>query len=70
MECKLRQILTFGEQNQGSNLIIGEVVRAHVQDALLKDAAIDAAGLGAIGRLSGNQYCHVKDIFEIKWPSL
>ena len=70
MECKLRQILTFGEQNQGSNLIIGEVVRAHVQDALLKDAAIDAAGLGAIGRLSGNQYCHVKDIFEIKRPSL
>ena len=70
MECQLEQILTFGESPQVSDLVIGEVVRAHVKDTLFRDAAIDAAGLGAIGRLSGDQYCRVQDIFEMKRPSL
>lgn len=68
MECKLLQILEFGEKPNINSLVIGEIVRAHVRDELFRDGTIDINRLKAIGRLGGDLYCLIKGVFEMKRP--
>ncbi len=66
MECRLVQILEFGQAPRRSNFIIGEVVRVHVKDEFWVNGQIEMAKLGAIGRLGGELYCRTADMFEIE----
>jgi len=68
MECELLKILEFGENPNTTSLIIGQIVRAHVKDALLRDGTIDISKLKLIGRLGDDLYCHTQDVFEMKRP--
>ena len=68
MECKLLQILQFGKNPHGSNLIIGEVILVHVKDELYVNGEIQMSKLKAIGRLGGDSYCRTTDIFEMLRP--
>lgn len=68
MECKLLQILEFGEISTGSNVVIGEVVLVHVKDELWADDQIDISKWKPIGRLGGQLYCRMTDRFEMKRP--
>ena len=68
MECKLVQIMEFGEVPTGSNVVIGEVVLVHVKDDLWVDDHIDPSRLRAVGRMGGDSYCRTTDIFEMKRP--
>ena len=68
MECRLLQILEFGEMPNVNNLVIGEIVGAHVRDTLFRDNTIDVSQLKIIGRLGGDLYCQTRDIFEMKRP--
>ena len=67
MECKLVRILPVGK----ANLIIGEVVQWHVRDDIYDTATgrFDMHKLKPVGRLTGNLYSHIHDIFEMKRPS-
>ena len=66
MECKLVQILEFGEFPTISNLIIAEVVRVHIKDELVVDGRVKTAHLKAIGKLGEELYCRTTDTFEMK----
>ncbi len=68
MECKLVQIMKFGEVPTGSSVVIGEVVLVHVKDDLWADDHIDPSRLRAVGRMGGDSYCRTTDIFEMKRP--
>jgi flavin reductase (DIM6/NTAB) family NADH-FMN oxidoreductase RutF len=68
MECKLVQILEFGEVPTGSHVVIGEVVLAHVRDELWAGDQIDISKWKPIGRLGGQLYCRMTDRFEMKRP--
>lgn len=70
MECKLYQHIEFGKEAGAGNLIIGEVLCFHLDDAVYKDGYIDVDVLDPIGRLAGISYCTVKDRFEIPRPKL
>lgn len=67
-ECKLLQNIVVSDRAQGSNLILGTVVRMHVDDAVLMDGRIDPDRLRAIGRMGGNSYSRTTDRFEIARP--
>ena len=69
LECRLLQILEFGEFPDTHSFIIGEVLRIHVRDDLYVDGEIQMSKLRAIARLGGELYCHTRDIFEMKKPS-
>ncbi|RPJ05929.1 MAG: flavin reductase family protein [Deltaproteobacteria bacterium] len=69
MECRLLQILNFGEAPTGSHIIIGEIVLLHVKDELWCKDQIDILQWKAIGRLGGNFYCRTRDIFQMKPPA-
>lgn len=68
MECRLIQAIPLGEEEPGSDLFIGEVVRFHVDEAIYENGRIDPKGLNAISRLAGSSYATIGDIFSIERP--
>jgi flavin reductase (DIM6/NTAB) family NADH-FMN oxidoreductase RutF len=69
MECKVLQILHFGQGPIGSNLVLGQVLMFHVDDKLLdQNGRVDPRKLQTIGRLGGDFYCRTTDLFEMKRP--
>lgn len=67
MECRLRQILDFGEPKL-TRFVIGEIVLVHVKDEVYKNDQIQISELKAIGRLGADLYCRTADVFEMKRP--
>ena len=68
MECRLLQILEFGEAPHVNAFIIGEVLRVHIKDDLWIDGVIKGSSLKGIGRMGEDLYCRTMDIFEMKRP--
>ena len=68
MECRLTQILPVGRGPH--SLVLGEIVYFHVRTELYDAATgrIDMHRLHPVGRLAGNWYTHVHDLFEMKRP--
>lgn len=53
LECRLHQVLQFGS---GSEFLIGEVLRMHARDGLVRDNKIDSLELRPLARLGGPVY--------------
>jgi flavin reductase (DIM6/NTAB) family NADH-FMN oxidoreductase RutF len=69
MECKVRQIMSMGSGPIAANLVIGEVVAIHVDDAVLDSAGkVDPRKLKTVARLGGDWYCRTSDLFEMVRP--
>ncbi|MBI1805703.1 MAG: flavin reductase family protein [Ignavibacteria bacterium] len=68
MECKLVQIIHFGQGPGGGSTVFGEVVRFHIQDQLLDNFKIDPDKLQAIGRMGGPTYTRTMDRFDLVRP--
>ena len=71
LECRLTQVLEFGEAPRTNSFIIGEVLRVHVKDELYANEEIQMSKFKAIGRLGGrggDLYCRTSDSFEMKRP--
>jgi len=68
MECRVVQILPVGHGPH--SLVLGEIVYFHIRDDLYNPntGRIDMHRLHPVGRLAGNLYTHVHDIFEMKRP--
>jgi len=60
-ECALDRIVAVGN---GAS-IFGTVLGIHVRDDIYLDGNIDLAALQPIGRLAGNGYARMTDLFEI-----
>ena len=67
MECKVVRILPVGK----AHLTLGEVVQWHVRDDIYDAATgrLDMHKLKPVGRLMGNLYSHIHEIFEMKRPN-
>jgi flavin reductase (DIM6/NTAB) family NADH-FMN oxidoreductase RutF len=68
MECRLHQILGFGDSPGLNEFVLGEVLRVHVKDEYWVNGEIQATKLKAIGRMGGDFYCRTADVFEMKRP--
>jgi flavin reductase (DIM6/NTAB) family NADH-FMN oxidoreductase RutF len=68
MECRVVQILPVGKK---ANLVLGEIVQWHVRDDVYdpKTGRLDMHALRPLGRLCGNLYSHIHQIFEMKRPN-
>lgn len=68
-ECKVAHIIDIGDQPGAGSVVIGRVVHIHVDESVLFDGdKIDLEKLTPIGRLAGNAYCRVTDIFQMERP--
>jgi flavin reductase (DIM6/NTAB) family NADH-FMN oxidoreductase RutF len=64
-ECKLLQIIEFGEHPSVSSLVLGQVLKCHVKDEFVRDGQLQPSLMKPIGRLL-EPYCRTRDTFEIK----
>ncbi len=69
MECRLLYTLSMSGLASGGNLVFGEVIRFHVDDALFDNYRIDADKLRAIGRMGGPSYTRTLDRFDMIRPA-
>jgi len=68
-ECRAVQIIDIGAEPGSGSVVIGRVLHIHVKDSMLIGSdKIDLTQLKPIGRLAGNAYCRVTDIFELERP--
>jgi len=69
MECRLRQTLPISNAVGATNTIIfGDVLRFHVDEAVIDGYKIDPAKLKAIGRMGGPTYTRTRDLFYLIRP--
>jgi flavin reductase (DIM6/NTAB) family NADH-FMN oxidoreductase RutF len=68
MECRVARMVHVG--GGPHSLVLGEIVHFHIRDGLYdgKAGRIDMHRLKPVGRLAGQMYTHVHDIFEMKRP--
>ena len=65
MECKLVQIVRFGDHPGAGCTVFGEVLRFHIADELINDFKIDPDKLHPIGRMGGPTYTRTTDRFDL-----
>lgn len=65
-ECKLREVISFGNEPGSGNLILGEILYIHIDDSIYQNGRIDIEKLDPVGRLAGNWYSTVRDRFEME----
>ena len=69
-ECRLRQLVSFGDEAYAGTLVLGDICRIHLHPELYNNGRIDSDRLDAIGRLAGNYYATTRDRFAIDRPVL
>jgi len=69
MECRLLYTMSMSGLVNGGNLVLGEVVRFHIDDAYFNNYRIDPDRLRAIGRMAGNTYTRTTDRFDMIRPA-
>lgn len=72
MECKVNNIVKLGTEGGAGNLVICEVVKLHVDNAILnEDESINQKKLDLVARAGGSYYSRAsKGFFEIPKPIL
>lgn len=68
MECLLLQIVRISPKPLGGNIVLGEVLRFHVDDSIVSNFAIDPDKLRPIGRMGGPTYTRTTDRFQMERP--
>lgn len=72
MECKVIEIKPLGTEGGAGNLVICEVLRMHIDDALLDEhRKIDQRKIKQVARLGGDWYCVVNEqnLFQVEKPN-
>ena len=68
-ECRVFKIVDLGEPETPTNsLVIGRVLRIHVDDAMLDGSRPLSDKLQLVGRMGGPEYCRTRDTFDLKRP--
>lgn len=63
LECKLLQILEFGEERDQN--LVGEVVYFHVRDSIYENGKIDQTRLRPLARLGGPTYARLGEFITM-----
>ena len=70
LECRLSQVVPIGTDGpMAASIVIGEVVRVHVDGEILDGTRIDQEALRAVGRMGGPTYTRTRDLFSLDRPS-
>lgn len=70
-ECIVKDIISLGDEGGAGNLIVCEVIMAHLSDSILdNNGQIDPFKLDAVSRMGGDWYCRANGtaLFEIPKP--
>ena len=66
LECRVFREIELGD----STLVVGELVWAHIDEALMVDGRVDVEKLRPVGRLGGDGYSLVRDVLHMQRPKV
>jgi flavin reductase (DIM6/NTAB) family NADH-FMN oxidoreductase RutF len=72
-ECKVKQVISMGEEGGAANLVICEVILAHFSPEILnEEGRIDQLKTDWVARMGENWYCRANApaLFEVPKPSV
>jgi len=70
MECKVRDVMSYGEGGGSANIFICEVLKFHVAEDIFKNGIIHPDLIDLVSRMSANFYCRAsgQSVFEVEKP--
>ncbi len=71
-ECKVKQVISLGDQGGAGNLVLCEVLLMHIKEEIVDAAGfIDPYKIDAVARMGQNYYCraHGDNIFVVPKPN-
>lgn len=71
LECKVKDVIAFGDAPGAGNIVLAEVLLMHIKENFFDEGGkIDQAKLDLVARLGGNWYCRVNahNLFEVAKP--
>lgn len=71
-ECKVNQVISLGSEGGAGNLVVCEVILAHVKEEVFDASGkIDPNKLDAVARMGGDYYCRAngENIFTVPKPT-
>jgi len=72
-ECKLRDIIRFGDKIFAGNLVLGDILLIDVDESVITEVGglklIDPYKLQSLGRMAGAAYARTTDLFDLERPS-
>ena len=68
LECRVSQILEFRVSGAATQMVLGKVLRLHVDDSILTNGAVDLTKYHPVGRMGPGIYTHTGDRFEMESP--
>jgi len=71
LECKVNEVVELGTKGGAGNLVICEVLKIHIDEAILDDhQMIDQQKIDLVARMGGNWYCRAdkNSMFEVMKP--
>jgi flavin reductase (DIM6/NTAB) family NADH-FMN oxidoreductase RutF len=70
-ECRLHDIVRFGNHPYAGNVVFGEVAAIHIDDGVLNEKhLVDPRKLKAVGRMGQSSYLRTTDLIELPRPKL
>ncbi len=67
-ECRVKQQLLMGREDNPSHFILAEVIFIQVDDSVMSGSHIDPLLLQAVGRMGGPFYSTTSDIWQLSRP--
>ncbi len=64
-ECRLQRIVVVSDRPGGGAAIFGEVQAVHIRDDIYRDGYVDRDAFRPIGRLAGNDYTRIGEVFRM-----
>lgn len=71
LECKVLEVKELGKAGGAGNLVICEIIRIHINEAVLNEAGqIDTRKIDLVARMGDNWYCRAAGdaLFEVEKP--
>lgn len=70
MECKLLDMMSYGDGGAAANIAICEVLKFHVSEDIFENGLIHPNKIDLVARMSGDFYCRAfgENIFEVEKP--
>ncbi len=69
MECRLEKAIPLGDEDHvGADLIIGRILKYHIDESVYEDGRINPDKLDPMSRLAGINYARIGEIISMERP--
>ncbi len=65
LECRLQQVVALQHTRRGHDILIGDVVGVHIDDAYITDGLVDTAKMRVLARLGYNDYAVIENVLSM-----